>query len=469
MTPGSFPSAPAAPLLALPSGDPRCRVTVVGERRRVDLALPAHAPVAEYALSLARLCGQAEDELLPSAWSIAVAGQPPLPLTTSLAAAGIADGAVLHLRDMLVGEADEAVVRDIDEEVAEASARFGTWPWDRRHRAVSLMVAAALWLVAAVITTAVTVPRDIVLQPVLLAVLAAVVAVAAAWTARRRSWPVPGAVRALTALTAVPELAIAGGRLAGAHPGGGMFAMNTAFGAVVGAFAVFAAVPGVLTAALPPAALVGVVAVSVLRALGADAVQSTALTAVLVLGLFMLTPWAAGRVAAYSMDENRLEGADAETVESLVRQSRWLLVTASAVLAAVLGVTVVLLARSGDPYALGLAGCAAVALLVRADSFGLVAEAFPALLAAASGLFALMFEVPRRLSVPWWTGPLTATAVGLALLLSATYTAARRRRPGRARPGWHSTLEFLCSTATVALAVGVFGVYGRLVALGHGL
>jgi type VII secretion integral membrane protein EccD len=469
VTAGPLLSTPTGPHLALPGGDPRCRVTVVGERRRVDLALPAHAPVAEYALALARMCGQAEDELLPAAWSLAVTGRPPLPLTASLAAAGITDGAVLHLRDVLVGEADEAVVRDIEEEVTEASARFGTWPWDRRHRAVSLMAAAALWLVAAVVTTAVTVPRDVVVQPVLLAALAAVAAVSVAWTARRRSWPVPLPVRALTALVAVPALAIAGERLAGAHPAGGALALDTAVGAAVGAVAVFAAAPGIFTAALPPVALVGVVAVTVLGALRADTLQATAFTTVLVLGLFTLTPWAAGRVAAYSVDERRLEQADAETLDALVRQSRWLLVTASAVLATVLGVTLVLLARSADPYAQALAGCAAVALLARADGFGLVAEAFPALLAAAAGLLALVFEVPERFSVPWWTGPLAATAVGLVLLLSATSTTARGRRPGKARPGGHAVLEFLCSTATAALAVGVFGVYGRLVTMGHGL
>ena len=49
-----------------------CRVTVVGERRRVDLALPASDPIAEFVPQLVRMCGQPLEDTLPAAWSLAL-------------------------------------------------------------------------------------------------------------------------------------------------------------------------------------------------------------------------------------------------------------------------------------------------------------------------------------------------------------------------------------------------------------
>ena len=40
------------------TGDVCCRVTIVGERRQVDLAVPATAPITSYIDGVARLCGQ---------------------------------------------------------------------------------------------------------------------------------------------------------------------------------------------------------------------------------------------------------------------------------------------------------------------------------------------------------------------------------------------------------------------------
>jgi CO dehydrogenase nickel-insertion accessory protein CooC1 len=69
-------------------------VTVAGPRGRRDLSLPADAPVAELLPVLARLLG---DGTAPEGWTLTPTGGRPLPAGSSLAAAGILNGALLHL------------------------------------------------------------------------------------------------------------------------------------------------------------------------------------------------------------------------------------------------------------------------------------------------------------------------------------------------------------------------------------
>ena len=446
-----------------------CRVTVVGGRKQTDLALPARAPIYEYASQLAALVELPEDGLLPPAWSLAPVGRRALPLESSLAAAGVVDGEVLHLRDLLAGEADEAVVLDLDEEVTEAAARFGTQPWNRANRAVALMGVAAGWLLAVGVLLTVALPRSQDLLPGLLLLACAVTAGGIAFAARRAAWPVPVGLRLLTALVTVPDAAFAAARLAGPDAPGGTLALDAAGGAGLATLAVLLAVPGIMSTALCLGAVLCVGVTAVLGDLGASLQEIAALVAAACLGIGSLTPWGVGRFVAYSMDERRLGEADSDTIAGLVLTSRRLQTTVHWILGALLAGCVVVLGRSDDGYALGLAGAASLALLLRADGYPLVADALPAVLAGSAGLFGLAFELPGILGATWWTGPLVVTAVGLLLMAATVWKAARgdRREPGR--PRWHSLLDGLLSTATVPLAVGVFGVYTHMVTMGHGM
>src|SRR5258708_37911639 len=67
----------------------RSRGTVIGARRRVDVALPAAAPIGEYSAGLASMCGQDSQRAMPPAWSLAVAGAAPPPLSASPAESGV--------------------------------------------------------------------------------------------------------------------------------------------------------------------------------------------------------------------------------------------------------------------------------------------------------------------------------------------------------------------------------------------
>src|SRR5689334_8283692 len=104
--------------------DRRSRVTVVGGGRRLDLAVPAAAPVGEFAPRLAELCGEPQGGPLPHAWSLQLAGAAPLPLDASLADHGVTDGQVLYLSDLTTDPTAGPVVEDIDDLVgAEAEAQ----------------------------------------------------------------------------------------------------------------------------------------------------------------------------------------------------------------------------------------------------------------------------------------------------------------------------------------------------------
>ncbi|WP_405883139.1 EsaB/YukD family protein [Streptomyces sp. NBC_01136] len=447
---------------ALVGGDLRCRVTVVGRHRRADLALPARTPLAEYMAAVGALLGESEDELLPPAWSMAIAGQRPLPLSESLADAGVADGTVLHLRDVLAGEADEPVVLDLEEEVAAAAARFSDRPWNRRHRAMAGAVTGAAWLTAALIAGGVAAPLGDSVPVCALAAAVALIGIALAWAARVRDWPVPSPLRHVSALLAVPALCVAGERLGSLQHQSGAALPNAVLGAAAGGVLVFLALPGLTTGALCATGTLAFLTTAVLRALHADAVRAAGFVAVLCLALYLITPWAADRVVVHSTSRSRLESADASTVEFLVRRSHRLTLGASAFLCALTVGCLVVLGRAQDPYALGLSSCVSVALLLRAGGFRLVTEALPAVTAAGTGLFTLLFELPARLHTPWWCGLLATALTGLVLLLGGLGGTARGPLPDRTRPAWHGTLEFLCSTAALALAVGAFGVYTHL-------
>src|SRR5439155_24109271 len=105
----------------------RCRITVVGERGRVDLAVPARAPIAAFVTMLADLCGEPDSDAMPAAWSLAPAGGGPFQPGVSLESVGVLDGQTLYLRDVLQGEFDGPVVADIEEQVAELEDDGTTW------------------------------------------------------------------------------------------------------------------------------------------------------------------------------------------------------------------------------------------------------------------------------------------------------------------------------------------------------
>jgi len=448
--------------------DQHCRVTVVGERRRVNLAVPAQAPIVDYVATLADLCGQPTDDSFPAVWSLAVVGRAPFPLERSLAACGVVDGQVLQLRDVLAGEADEAVVLDVDEAVEDASQRFGRWAWTpRAHSATQLLLAAA-WLVCALVALEVGAPR---VDPRSLAgpaILLGVIGVAIAAVASHRKWPMPGPVRGLLAFATVPEFGAAGAFLAGRHATHGVVALAVMGGALLGSAMAMAAVPGTATLAISCVVAVGFAAAALLSALHADAAESAAVIVVVALVLSSLAPWSVGWLVVHSPFERALDAADLEVTANHVQRAWMLLAAWNAVLGLVEAVSLVWLAGSAGTSAMVLVGCASLALVLGAGASRQLIDVLPGLAAGAAGLLALSLEAPGRLHQPLWLGPVLALGLGFCLMLAGLVGTLPGRRPLK-RPRFFSPLAGLLRLLSVPAAVGVFGVLDHLSELGHHL
>ena len=464
--------------------DEHCRITVVGERRQVDLAVPARVPIATYVDTLAGLCAQERIDILPPAWSLATATAGPFAPERSLAELGIVDGQVLYLRDVIAEEFADPVVYDVAERVTEVAEGILGRRWDPRTRTMTVMTFGLGWLIATLIMLA---SRNQVRSAVLvdLAVASSVALPTLAWMAAERPWPVPPRLREILALSAVPTLALAARILAGtqlfvrmdgphaAMTAAGLTAVAVAAGAMIGAFLAFSASPSVTTCAVLLAAVIVAILGGSLAMLKAGGIESAAIAAAVAYGLLTIAPRTASRIVtfAYRTAAARLPAEeDADPVATAVSATTSLLLFWSGGLGVVLAVALVPLAASRSPYAAAEAGCLGVALLLRAGSVRLVAEVLPVAFAGAVGLFTLVLVGPGQLGWRSWTAPVCLVLIaGLLLMWGFRRLMRRPEVPSMTRPRWLTSFSSVLAGAGAALAVATFGVFARFVELGHHL
>jgi type VII secretion integral membrane protein EccD len=441
--------------------DQHCRVTVVGDYRRVNLALPARAPIAEYVMKLARICGQDDEDAFPTVWSLAAPGSAPLPPAATLDQAGITDGQVLYLRDFAAGEGDEPVVLTLEEAVSDEADRLGLWAWTPRSRAVTTVLLGIVWL-ASVLTAAGREPA--LSTPAVAGALAfgvGIASVAAAALAARRQWPLPASVCLALALSAVPEFAFGSGFVAG-----GVSPAALSMGAAVGSLLALAAIPDAVTAAVAIVAVVSVVLFGTMSVLHAQPTAAASVIAVVLLALAALGPRWTGRLVASSSGRGATMPEE-EAVAAQVRQARRLFTAWNVIIGVSAATDLVVLAASANWFAQGLAGSAALVLLLGAGVYRQVTEVVPNLVAGAAGLFTLALELPARLHLQPWAGPAVTTGVGIAIVatgLARSFISGDRVQRPRAL-----LLVTMLRAISVALVFGVFGVFGHLQSLGHHL
>ena len=445
--------------------DERCRITVVGARRRVDLAVPARAPIAEYVANLSRLCGQEIDETFPPSWSLAPAGARPYPPSVSLLEAQVVDGATLYLRDVLEGEADAPVVTDV-EEIAEETA--GRWDrWSSRHRAMTVIGVGLCGLLVALATVVLQAPDSPVAA--LLAVLSGSTLALVAGVAARRGWPLPTPLRIAVAVSACPALALAGYALPAARHGAGMAAIAVTAGAAVGAVAAAVALPHDATLILGLVAAVTLPVTVLLGAVGADRVESAAVAGTVALLMLGAAPMAAGRlVTLVPTRANGVTSPDpvSEIADTMTR-GRHVLITLALVSSLISSASLLVLAASNNPFALALALCLSLALLAQAGQSVVPVAVMAGVVAGAVGLIALAMQAPVHLlhvtdAVPaliTWGLAVVVLAVGFAL-------AAQPPKTFDERLPWLATTGLLLSVVSAPLAVGVFGVFEYLAQVG---
>ncbi len=449
------------------------RVTVVGSRRRADLALPSHSPVADYIDRLVEVCGQDTDSAMPAAWTLATPAGPLLSPERSLADLRVADGQVLHLRD-LTEEVDAGeAVEELEEVVAAAVQPHR---WSPRQRGVLVALLGLAWLAGTAGYLGRATGRDGYAPAAATLAVLAMLLPGLAWLLAQRRTATPAAVVLLVSLSAVPCLAAAGAVIGSAMFGPGFGFAGAVVGANVAAVMALAATPEpVLVAVEVQLAAAGLAAVPLL-VLHVGRVGIAATAVVVAVGLLAAARWLAATIVTMLGAAPRPEHA-AEVTRLLVRGSRLL-----AVVVAVPALTTVVaggvLAAAGGRFAVALAVLASVGLLGRSAGAGLGTEVAVLATAGIAGLFTDAVCLAR--SAGGGTLPAVALAAAGLLILGiglsravragsapdspddALTAAASRRTPAE-------LLVTLCDIAVVPLALGATGVYATLLDLGRGL
>ena len=460
--------------------DGRSRVTVVGTSKGVDVALPTSAPIGEYSAGLANLCGLELRGSSPPAWSLAVAGAAPFPLSASLAGSGVVDGQVLYLRELTRDPGSDPSFADIDELVAdEAGAqRRQSWP-----RSLVVLAFGLVWLTAAAGFTLAWAGTALIAAAGVTAG-AALLMLGTGWALAQRRVLAPVALCVLTALTAVPCLAISGALLGKALVGPGMEWIGAIAGAGAGVLMSLAATPEAVVVLIAMQFGVALVLAPLMVAIHATGPQVAAATVVAMMSVIGLSKTAAAMVTVWSQRDPA--PATAASVTALLIRSRRLLTVLVAGPTIALAVALPVLAFSGNGFGLAMAAVAGVALIVRAQQAGFTDELVPIGGAGLVGLFATAAALVQQLSHHRGVvlDALILVGVGLALVAAGTIGAVMRHGAdpapdmpagfpaGAGRPDRRKVVDILgvlCVIATTSLALGVFGVFGQLMETGRGI
>lgn len=434
------------------------RVTLVGERRRADIVLPSDTPIGQLLPDILYLLDDRAASR-PMTRQLITSDGSALPHDSTLASAGIADGAVLRL--VRTHSAPPApVVHDVTDLVAD-DLDLQAWRWRPAARRASAGVAT----VAITVTAALLARREFALGALsgALAAVTLVLLAAGAVVARNGRGNqglstalllASGGLSVLTAWTAADAYG---------WPG-------TARLAAVAAALVVSLVMLGFFSPLGRGGLMGAAAVAVLTALweAVAVVQDDparlgavmALVSVVLLGVLpRLALMASGLTA---LDDRRSGGTSVsrhEVGNALAATHRGLaLATIATAASAAAAGWLLTLAAEPSVWTVALPALVAVVLLSRARAFPLVAEVV-ALFAAAALLVV-------RLVMLWsdhggGAGPLAV--LGAAALLPLLVLAVQPPDHVRVRLGRSADLvESIGMVGLFPLAVGVFGVYGQL-------
>jgi type VII secretion integral membrane protein EccD len=437
-----------------------CRITVVGSRRRVDLVVPATAPIVELLPQLVQLTGEDERPAARDGWLLTRVGGDRLDPERSLREAGVVDGELLYLDG--ADRAGPPVVEDFTEAVADVVEASGAKWTARRGRRLLEGLAGAVWLTGAAIALTARGTGDGRWAVATLAVAAGLDAAGAVLTWWLRRAPA-GAVAVVAAL---PFWAVGGASLASV---GGQQAALAQLVAAAAATLVAAGAGWIVASCLRRPAAALVLALAPLTAAGAAVqllvvtpVQAAAAVTIVALAALPVLPGAAAGAAGLMRPRDAFPPAGVEPAVSAARRLlAWLLLAAGVDLAAALAV----LGLSTDAAARALCAGAIVSVALRARHHRFAAEVLPLALAAAAG--ALLLEIGLTASA----GPAVQLAVllatGAALAAAAWLPLGRPLSPHARR--WVSRLEVVANATLVPLALAAAGVFAAAADVGHRL
>ncbi|MCE6996883.1 type VII secretion integral membrane protein EccD [Saccharothrix sp. S26] len=423
------------------------RVTLIGPTRRIDVVLPSDEPLGALLPEMVAMVGHRHGGD-PRGFQLGLVDGTVLPPATSLRDAGVPDGAVLRV-DPFTAAPPAAVVYDIPDELSDdLDRRPGRW-----HDAARVRTATGACVVASAFAAHVTAAQ----VPVWVLTAAAVVLLAAglgAAAAGRR----PAGVALLLGGTASLATTVPAWTSSWPHRWA-LWALGAACAVALLGVATGHRRAGLLGAGVSLALLGWWVA---LAAAGLPAHRSAALTAVVTVGLLGVLP----RVAMVSSGLTKLDDR-LNTDDSVPRPSAEAAVDAAhrglatACVAAVLsGTAAGLVLATSDGWSVALAVLLAVVLFLRLRAFPLTAEVVSMVTAALVVVGALLARLVRDQPRLWWVAAVAALVVVLLGLLVLGHRPQSHVR-ARARQ-WADRLEGLAVLGSVPVAVGVFGVYSRL-------
>ncbi|MQA13417.1 MAG: type VII secretion integral membrane protein EccD [Pseudonocardiaceae bacterium] len=424
------------------------RVTLVGPRRRADLVLPSDEPIGMLLPEIVGMLGLGPAGR-PRGYQLSMLDGQVLEHTTNLRAAGVTDGALVRV-DPLTEAPPAPIVHDVSDEVADDLARRrGRWDGVARRWTATAVVAAAAVLAALLaappLGPAALSAAGVVLllagtglavigspQPGVAVLLggAAIVLASVPWWAD--GWPQRWALWMLGAGVTVLALGIATGhRRAGALGAGSVLLLLAAW------------------TGLAAAGLAGHRAAAIMAVVSVGALGLVPRFAMMASGLTRLDDW--------QTDEGAVTRVEAGSAVDAAHRGLALAAVGAAASGAAAGW---LLAGAATGWTVALACLVGVALLLRLRAYPLTVEVLSlvtAALAVATGLALQWVQVRPDL---WWGGVAVAVAVAAAALLVLGYHPPPHTR-ARARQ-LADRIEGLAVVALIPVAVGVFGVYSRL-------
>ncbi|MFE7165938.1 type VII secretion integral membrane protein EccD [Streptomyces sp. NPDC057616] len=436
------------------------RITLVGERRRIDLVLPSREPVGILLPEIMRLL---DDRVgaRPELRHLVTADGSALAHDSTLESAGVPDGAVLRL--VRVEDAPSApVVHDISDEVA-GDLDVRAWRWRPAARRTVAGLSTVIWALAAgVLARGGFAPSAVAGGLVAVAGVCAVAGVLCGRMHKRGMATTliatSGVLGALGAWTAADAYDWSGAaRLAGVAGAGAVALLLAGWctplgrGALIGA----GALGGCLVLWEAVIALQGGAGTATEQA------RAGALVAVVCLVLLGVLPRLALMASGMTgLDDRRTGGVSVSRydVGTALAATHRGLALASVVLAASAAGAGVLVLHVVSVWTVLLGIAVVVVLALRARAFPLTAEVVVLLLAAG--------VVAVRLVVVWLGQAPAAGPVAVLALLAvvplvvlgvepAEHVRVRLRRVG-------DVLESVAVIGLFPLVIGVFGVYGRL-------
>ncbi|MCX4772471.1 type VII secretion integral membrane protein EccD [Streptomyces sp. NBC_01285] len=434
------------------------RVTLVGERRRADIVLPSDTPVGQLLPELLQLLDDRAASR-PLTRQLLTADGSALPHDSTLASAGIGDGAVLRL--VRTHAAPPApVVHDVTDQVAD-NLDMQAWRW----RPAARRAAAGATTVAFAVIAALLARSEFPLTPLAgaLAAVTVVLLVAGALVARLGRGN-RGLATALLLASSVLGILTAW-TAADAYNWSGALRLAAVAGAVTLSLALLGFFSplgrGGLIGAMATASLT--VVWEAVAAVTSDVARLGAVMAVVSVVLLGLLPRIALMASGLTALDDRRSGGvsvsrhDVGNALAATHRGLALATLATSVSAAAAGW---LLTLAGRPtvWTVLLPSLVAVVLLSRARAFPLVAEVV-ALFAAAAVLVV-------RLVMLWMdhaggAGPIAVLCAAALLPLLALAV----EPPEHVRVRLRRTADLVESIGVVGLfplTVGVFGMYGQL-------